>query len=387
MKEKGQLRSFEYLITTIHIHGTVLCLVIIYHAPYSKASRITTSNGLPDIILKYQIILVLGDFNLHLDDSEDMDAILSKDILHAMGLISYVNFRTHIAGHTLNQVYTVLGSRLTVRKCTQDPLISDHYTGKGCVVVPYISTTTRYIQSRKLKAIDINFFIKDINTGDIRLQNTNEAVAAFDTELLRVLDKHAPVKTIKISDRKKEVSYDGHIKLQKKFTGRTKTNPMPPGKTDKVLADVFAYSPTHVDIGLAKIGDTITAIVNNSLMDGVFTDLWKEAIVRPLLKKSGLVLAAKNYRPVSNLLFLSKVVEKCMLVHFNSHCEKNHLLPEHQSSYRKHYSCKTALVKMMDDILWAMENQHIMAVSAIDLSTAIDTVDHDILCKIYIRML
>ena len=95
MKDKGQLRSLEYLITTIHIRRTVICLVIIYHAPYSKASRITTSNFvmdfanfLPDIIIKYNNILVLGDFNLHLDDSDDMDDMLFKDILHAMGRIS-----------------------------------------------------------------------------------------------------------------------------------------------------------------------------------------------------------------------------------------------------------------------------------------------------------
>ena len=224
MKEKCQLRSFEYLITSIHICGAVICLVIICHAPYAKASRITTSNFvtdftnfLPHIIVKYNNILILGDFNLQLDDSEDTDAMLFKDIMHAMGLISYVNFPTHVAGHTLDQVYSVLGSRITVRKCTQGPLISDHYTVKGCVVVPYISTTTRCIQSKNLKAIDINSFIEDINTGNILLQNTNEAVAAFDTELLRVLNKHAPVKTIKISDRKKEVWYDDHIKLQKKF--------------------------------------------------------------------------------------------------------------------------------------------------------------------------
>ena len=125
------------------------------------------ANFLADIIVKYNNILILGDFNLHLDDSEDTDAMLFKDIMHAMGRISYVNFPTHLAGHTLDQVYTVLGSRITVRKCAQDPLISDHYTVKGCVLVPYISTTTRYIQSRKLKAIDINSFIEDINTGNI----------------------------------------------------------------------------------------------------------------------------------------------------------------------------------------------------------------------------
>ena len=131
-----------------------------------------------------------------------------------------------------------------------------------------------------------------------------------------------------------------------------------------------------------RLGKTITAIVNISLQEGIFADKWKVAIVRPLLKKAGLDLVAANYRPVSNLPFLSKVNEKCMLKHFNRHCEMNNFLPEYQSAYRQHYSCETALVKMADDILWSMEHQRITAVVAIDLIAAFDTVDHDILLKV-----
>ena len=65
------------------------------------------------------------------------------------------------------------------------------------------------------------------------------------------------------------------------------------------------------------LGKTITAIVNISLQEGIFTDTWKVAIVHLLLKKAGLDLVAANYRPVSNLPFLSIVIEKCMLKHFN----------------------------------------------------------------------
>ena len=61
----------------------------------------------------------------------------------------------------------------------------------------------------------------------------------------------------------------------------------------------------------------ITKIVNISLTEGIFSDKWKVAIVRHLLKKASLALINKNYRPVSNLSFLSKLVEKCVLLQFN----------------------------------------------------------------------
>ena len=64
----------------------------------------------------------------------------------------------------------------------------------------------------------------------------------------------------------------------------------------------------------------ITTIVNVSLREGVFANKWKTAIIKPMLKKIGLDLVTKNYRPVTNLFFMSKLVKKCMLVQFHKHC-------------------------------------------------------------------
>ena len=89
-----------------------------------------------------------------------------------------------------------------------------------------------------------------------------------------------------------------------------------------------------------------THLVNLSLKNGVFPIKWKEALIRPLLKKAGLNLMHNNYRPVSNLSFLSKVVEKAVLIQFNIHCDQNMLLPVYQSAYRKGHSCETAIVKL-----------------------------------------
>jgi len=87
--------------------------------------------------------------------------------------------------------------------------------------------------------------------------------------------------------------------------------------------------PTHIlKSHLNELLPTITKLVNLSLSNGVFPTHWKQAIVRPLLKKSGLELQLSNYRPVSNLSFLSKVVEKAALFRLNSHVDTYNLLPQ-----------------------------------------------------------
>ena len=60
----------------------------------------------------------------------------------------------------------------------------------------------------------------------------------------------------------------------------------------------------------------------------------------------------------------------------------HYILPHYQPAYRRHYSCETALVKICEDILWAMDRQSIAAIVAIDLRAAFDTVDHDILLSV-----
>ena len=141
--------------------------------------------------------------------------------------------------------------------------------------------------------------------------------------------------------------------------------------------------PTHLlnDI-LPAVLKTITKIVNMLPTTDTFPLDWKTAIVRLLIKKASLERSRKNYRPVSNLCSLSKLVVHCMLRQFLKHCNNNCLLPDYQSAHWANYSMETSLVKMANDILWAMEDQHIQMMVILDLSVAFDMVDHDILLKI-----
>ena len=133
---------------------------------------------------------------------------------------------------------------------------------------------------------------------------------------------------------------------------------------------------------LPTVISLITKIINMSLESGEFSESWKVAVVRPLLKKLGLALIMPNYRPVSNLSFISKVVERAMLLQLSQHCQDFNLQPDYQSAYRPNYSCETAVLRISNDILLAFEHQPIMALVAIDLSAAFDMVNHTSLLDI-----
>ena len=126
------------------------------------------------------------------------------------------------------------------------------------------------------------------------------------------------------------------------------------------------------------IKDIITKIVNISLSEGKFASQQKIASIKPLLKILGLELMSNNYRPVSNLSFLLKLVEKCMLSQLNDHCNLNQLIPTYQSAYRAFHSCETSILNICNDALWGMENREVTALVVMDLSVAFNTVDHQI---------
>ncbi len=123
----------------------------------------------------------------------------------------------------------------------------------------------------------------------------------------------------------------------------------------------------------------LTKMVNASLVTGVFPNEWKLALVVPLIKKFGLELTFNNFRPVSNLPFVSKLVERAAIQQENPHVNTNCPLPICASAYREGHSTESALLKVQADILHNMEHQQVTLLVLIDLSAAFDTIDHDIL--------
>lgn len=135
-----------------------------------------------------------------------------------------------------------------------------------------------------------------------------------------------------------------------------------------------------VDHLLPELLPVITKIVNSSLAAGYLPDSLKMALVKPLLKKMSLdPNILKNFRPVSNLSFLSKIIEKIVAKRLNKHMADNGLHDILQSAYKPGHSTETALLKVQSDILSALDKKSGVYLALIDLSAAFDTVDHDIL--------
>ena len=128
---------------------------------------------------------------------------------------------------------------------------------------------------------------------------------------------------------------------------------------------------------LGPLLPSITAVLNHSLATGCVPDAFKIAHVTPLIKKPSLdpsVLA--NYRPVSNLTFLSKVLERAVNTQLNDYIKHNGLHEKYQSAYRKYHSTETALIRVQNDILLALGDRKVCLLLLLDLSSAFDTVDH-----------
>ena len=129
-----------------------------------------------------------------------------------------------------------------------------------------------------------------------------------------------------------------------------------------------------------QLAPMITNIVNLSLSTSQVPCSMKKALVRPLLKKANLdPERLKNFRPVSNLPTIEKLLEQVVAHRMEEHLQVEDLHDTYQSAYRKHHSTETALVKIHADISEALDQGSLAVLITLDLSAAFDTIDHQIL--------
>jgi hypothetical protein len=141
--------------------------------------------------------------------------------------------------------------------------------------------------------------------------------------------------------------------------------------------------PTSV---LKQVADLVAPFIvelfNRSLAVGHFPAGFKEAFITPLVKKPGLDVADVNsYRPISNLSVISKLLERLVARQLMQYLSSADLLPSLQSGFRPGHSTETAVLRVLSDILQAVDRGDVATLILLDLSAAFDTVDHDIMLQ------
>ena len=162
--------------------------------------------------------------------------------------------------------------------------------------------------------------------------------------------------------------------------------------SDIIKANGITVSPADplpaslLDDNIDILLPLITDLVNLSLSKGNMDGLLKEAIIRPLLKDHDIdINKLGNYRPVSNLQFLGKLIERVVLSRLQEHMDTINYHNNTQFGYKKSHSTELLLLKFINDILVGIDSKNGVVVLLIDLSAAFDTVDNkkllNILCN------
>lgn len=495
--------SFEYLAVALTVNSSLITLVVVYRPPASNFGLfIEEFSTLLEILSTYPgRILIVGDFNIHVDDPLNPAAAKFLCLIESFDLLQHVSGSTHASGHTLDLVLS-LSSDDSVADCyTSDPL-SDHSVVHWVVRAHRPCRPFKPVSFRKLKSIDMDSFsadILDLPLFQAPSDDLEGLLLQYNTGLATVLDAHAPMvyrsfavrpdnpwcseeilaarrrlrrlerlwrrtglhvhyemfndaclsrnkliheakSTFLVSRINENLEKKSLFKVVDSFLIKKPQLALPNHDSLPELAERFSafftekvnnirvalevltcnvvrdfapyrgnsfsvFKPVSVSEILVLIkscpcksslrdpvpsflvkaaadllAPPIAALINRSLELGIFPAEMKLAFISPLLKKLGLdpdVLG--NYRPVSALSFISKLLERVVAKQLIEHLETQSLYVPVQSAYRSFHSTETALLKVLNDILSSIDHGDSVILALLDQSAAFDLIDHEIL--------
>jgi hypothetical protein len=192
--------SFEYMMCTLSTKSKAFRVVIVYRPPKCSLSTFIDefSELLPDIMLLRDDLVIVGDFNIHIDDPQCSQAKKFLDMLNSFRLSQHIQHRTHKHGHILDLVLT-RPEQSPLQLEVADTLLKDcdHYAITFTLPTAKPPLPKKELSYRKYKAIDMDEFAVDIEKsqlGSLVTNDVDELAGTYNSVLGEILDKHAPLK-------------------------------------------------------------------------------------------------------------------------------------------------------------------------------------------------
>ena len=171
---------------------------------------------LVDIVASNTNLVILGDFNIHVNYVNDPNASIFLDIMTALGLKQHVRGPTHKSGNCLDLIFTEEMSTTKQIKCSQSLSVSDHNSIWCILNIPKEDCTHKEVTYRKLSEIDLAQLVDNMSLEMIKEENLDDMVAMLEENFSTALNNQAPEVTKVIKVRKKKPWFGNELKLQKR---------------------------------------------------------------------------------------------------------------------------------------------------------------------------
>ena len=345
------------------------------------------SSLLEEVVVCSEELLIIGDFNFHMDDSADIYPAQFGSLLELFNLKQHVAVPTHRGGHILDLVLSRKGA--VVFKVNElvvmEQLISNHKANCSQLNLQKPLNERKSVVRCRLRNFDFEAFKKMIISSgllaDVSDLPMELLVDRYENVLRNTMDILAPVKSRTIVLHPNAPWYNENIGNEKRKRrrlepGRWRSSRLESDKACK-LDPLPATIMRSCYLALVPVFKTV---INLSLSTGSIPEDLKIASLRPLPNKLNADCEQfSNFRPVFNLKFLSKLVEKSVFAQLNNYLTVNGLHERFQSAHKAHHSTETALLTITNDILLSLDRRDNVLLLLLDLSAAFDTVKHSLL--------
>ena len=204
-----EFSSFECMSVIFEAESFSFRFIVGYRVPPSVQNKIQSSfiTDFSDLIEQTSNLsgklIILGDFNIHVDNNNDAETNQFLDLLDAFGLKQHVSDLTHVRGHTLDLVISRDSDNI-VRNCMVGSFASDHNAITFKLRSRNSHPQQKTVHIRKTKSINIGNFLNDIKASKLSQplpDHVYEVVHCFNTVLRQLLDKHALEKSVRVAQR------------------------------------------------------------------------------------------------------------------------------------------------------------------------------------------